>query len=419
MSLNEIKDLVRNMVMETVGKETSNIARNTAETLKPIFDNLSKAGPNKLAGGWPGDSDSEPKIKIGYAKKAKELFGESSETKGKGFDSLGECLLAIKNNDYSKTQYLTKDMDTQTGSAGGFFIPEKYSNAVLDLMIEEEICRPRCRVYSLKGEGNSMIIPAFDDYDHQNDSLSGVKTYFTQEGTDYTESDVAIRQISLKVNKMTCLVLATEELISDSSENVEQILGNLFAKSLAFKLDSCVLTDAGTGGGIPLSITKGSNLITVSGESGQTTDTITYENVCNMVMRMSPSGFSNSIWLSSLSNIKQLLLLNMKIGTAGSHIQIFTEANGVWKILGRPVIFTEHCAVLGDAGNLKLVDLSRYALLLKQGVSIRADTSLGFKSDKIYFKASLRLDGSPLDNKVLTLKDGVTTVSPFIQLDTI
>jgi len=208
-------------------------------------------------------------------------------------------------------------------------------------------------------------------------------------------------------------------LIADSAVNTQDLIGNLFAKALAFEIDSCVLTDAGTGAGNPLSITKGSNLITVSPESGQTADTIQYENVCNMVMRMTTSGFNNSIWLSSLSNLKQLLTLTVKLGTAGSWVKIFTEESGVWKILGRPVIFTEHCAVLGDAGNLKLLDLSRYAMLLKQDIIVRSDASLGFKSDTLSFKASIRIDGQPLDNKVLTLKDGVTTVSPFIQLDTI
>lgn len=415
MSLNEIKDLVRNMVMETVGKETSNIARNTAETLKPIFDNLSKAGPNKLAGGWPGDSDSEPKFKIGYAKKAKDLFGESSETKG--FNSLGECLLAIKNNDFSKTQYLTKDMDTQTGSAGGFLLPQNFSNQIIDLMLENEIVRNRCKLYTIK-EGNNLIVPAVDDSDHS-DSLGGVKVYWTGEGKDYTESQAKIRQINLKVNKVTALVDTSEELLADSAVNTQDLIGNIFAKALSFEIDSCVLTDAGTGAGKPLSITNGSNLITVSGEIGQVADSIQYENVCNMVMRMTPSGFNNSIWLSSLSNLKQLLTLTVKLGTAGSWVKIFTEESGVWKILGRPVIFTEHCAVLGDAGNLKLLDLSRYAMLLKQDIIVRSDASLGFKSDTLSFKASIRIDGQPLDNKVLTLKDGVTTVSPFIQLDTI
>ena len=412
ISKSELNEMIRTQ-LESV---TGDISKNISDELKKVFD---KPLGNKLSGTWPGDSDSEPKFKTGYAKKARELFGESSETKG--FNSLGECLQAIRHNDFNKLQHLEKSTMTEgEGASGGFFLPSQFSNDVINLMLEQEICRPRCRVYSLKrGQGNSLTIPAVKDYDHSSDGIAGIKTYWKAEGATYTESTPTIRQISLKVNKLTCLVDVTEELLEDSAVSTENLLGGIFAQALGFEIDSNVLTNAGTGAGRPLSVTNGGSMINVAGEIGQVADSIQYENVCNMAMRILPSSFSRSIWLSSLSNIKQLLLLNMKIGTAGSHIQIFTEANGVWKILGRPVIFTEHCAVLGDAGNLKLVDLSRYAMLLKEGILVRSDSSLGFKKDVISFKASIRIDSSPLDNSVTTLKDSVTTVSPFIQLDSI
>jgi HK97 family phage major capsid protein len=407
-----INDALNNNFRDKMSEMTKNIAEETGK----VFAELSKLQPNKLASTWKGPDDSEPKFKTGYNKKAKELFGDSGETKG--FNSFGEVLQAVRHNDYNKLQHLEKDMDTLTGESGGFLVPQKYSNAILDLMIEQEICRPRCRVFTIKGEGNSMIIPAVDDFAHNTD-IAGIKTYWTGEGQSYTESQAKIRQISLKVNKLTALVDCSEELISDSSENTEQFLGNLFSKSLAFEIDNRVLTTNGTGSANPLGIPNSPALIEIAGEAGQTTDTIQYENVCNMVMRMTPASFNNSIWLSSLSNLKQLLLLNMKIGTAGSHIQVFTESNNTYKILGRPLIWTEHCNVLGDAGNLKLFDLSQYAMLLKGGILIRSDSSLGFKSDVVSFKASIRLDGEPIPNKVLTLKDSVTQCSPFIQLGSI
>jgi hypothetical protein len=58
-------------------------------------------------------------------------------------------------------------------------------------------------------------------------------------------------------------------------------------------------------------------------------------------------------------------------------------------------------------------------MLIREGISIKSDTSLGFKSDMISFKASLRIDGQPLDTSPTTLADGETTVSPYIKLATI
>ncbi|GAH89034.1 unnamed protein product, partial [marine sediment metagenome] len=204
--------------------------------------------------------------------------------------------------------------------------------------------------------------------------------------------------------------------VEDSAVKTETLLSGIFAKALAFEIDNCVLTDAGTGAGKPLSFTNSDGAIEVSGESGQDVDTINVYNITNMIARIHPASFNKSIFLSSLSNLGELLRLNLPMGTAGTWYHAFDEVSGVWRLFSRPVIFTEHCAKLGDAGNLQLIDFSRYAMLIREGISVKSDTSLGFKSDMISFKASLRIDGQPLDISPTTLADGETTVSPYIKL---
>ncbi|MBA7553844.1 hypothetical protein ES705_46448 [subsurface metagenome] len=370
-----------------------------------------------MFGTFTDAGDTQDKANFGYNRKAEDMFGEGVDN---GFSSLGEVLQAVKNNDHSKLQRLERDMVEGTGETGGFLLPSQFSNEIINMMLEEEICRKRCKIYSIgKGKGNTLTIPALSDYDHSS-NIAGVNTYWVGEGSAYPEStNVKIRQLVLKLNKETCLVDVSEELVEDSSVKTETLLSGIFAKALAFEIDSCVLTDAGTGAGKPLSFTNSDAVIEVAGESGQDSDTLNVYNVTNMISRIHPASFNKSIFLSSLSNLGELLRLNLPIGTGGTWYHAFNEVSGIWRLFSRPVLFTEHCAKLGDAGNLQLIDFSRYAMLIREGISVKSDTSLGFKSDMISFKASLRIDGQPLDTSPTTLKDGTTTVSPYIKLATI
>ena len=89
-----------------------------------------------------------------------------------------------------------------------------------------------------------------------------------------------------------------------------------------------------------------------------------------------------------------------------------------WKLYNRPLIFSEHIPVIGDSGALQLIDFQRYVFLILQDISIKSDTSLGFKSDKVAFKCSMRLDAQPMDTTYMTPKKG-DTLSAFIKLGTV
>ena len=407
MTKTELKDLIREEFNKAIGDNVDKTIRNS---------DLFKVEKNKLLGtGYGFNGPGVEKLGYGYNRKSKDLFGEGKKD---GFESLGEVLLAIKHNDQTKLQRLERDMSTEVGESGGFLLPSAFSNEIIDLMLEEEICRKRCKVYSLaKGKGNTLTIPAVSDYDHSSD-IAGITTYWRGETSAYSESaSVKIRQIQLKLNKLTVLVDVSEELIMDSAVKTNDLLSGIFARALGFEIDSCVLSTAGTGAGKPLSIPNGNSSIEVSGESEQEADTLTLTNVTNMIARIHPASFKKAFWLSSLSNIGQLLRLNLPIGTGGSLYNAFNEQSGIWRLFGRPLEFTEHCPQLGEASTLQLLDLRRYAMLVRgDGISVRSDSSLGFKSDLVSFKASIRIDGQPIDNSTTTLKDGVTTVAPFIKI---
>ena len=173
---------------------------------------------------------------------------------------------------------------------------------------------------------------------------------------------------------------------------------------------------SGTGAGQPLGILNADCTVVVSKEGGQNADTIVYENLTNMMARMFPGSFSNSVWVAHITTIPQLLSLSLSVGTGGSAVPVLNESNGTFTMLTRPVLFTEKVPTLGSQGDIGLYDFSQYVVGLRN--EMRFDTSIHvhFTTDELLSRIIERHDGMPLWNEALTLADGSTTVSPFVVL---
>ncbi len=378
---------------------------------------MSKIRPNKLLLG----SEDTKQFNTGIGKSYKALYGISKDTElsDGGFDSLNDFLLAVNNRSVAQDTRLARDLEEGVGSAGGFLLPELFEADLLNLNLSEEIIRSRCKVYGIpRAKGNSISIPAYEDTAHQT-SIAGVIAYWKPEKGALTESTPTLRKVAMTVNKLTCLSDSSNELIEDSAIPISEMIGYLMKSAIGFEFDKVCI--GGTGGGQPLGFRNSPAVITISAESSQDADTIIYENLVNMFSRLPVNSYlkKNTIWISSISNIPQLMKIGIKLGTAGVYIPVFKEQTGRYFILGKECLFSEHASLLGEEGNLMLCDLSQYALAIKAGIRIESSIHDKFTTDISTFRAVIRFDGQPLINLPLTLADGSTTVSPFIQLGTV
>ena len=411
MLVTELKEIINEQVekglRDGLGKAFSD---------SDLYKKWSETKPNKLL-----TSEDTKEFNTGKGKSYKSLFGISKDTElsNGGFDSLNDFLMAVNNRGVAPDRRLSKDLEEGVGSAGGFLLPELFEAQLMDLNLSEEIVRPRCKVYGIpKAKGNSISIPAYADTTHAT-GIAGVRAYWTAEGASLQESTPTLRKIFMSVEKLTCLTDSSNELIEDSAIPISEMVGYLFKSVISFKFDEVAIS--GVGGGIPLGFRNSPACITVSAESGQDADTIVYENLVNMFARLPVNSYlkKNTIWISSVSNIPQLMQIGIKLGTAGVHIPVFKERTGRYFILGKECLFSEHASLLGEEGNLMLADLSQYALAIKSGIRIESSIHDKFTTDMSTFRAVIRFAGQPLINSALTLADGSTTVSPFIQLGTV
>ncbi|MBA7545009.1 hypothetical protein ES705_37371 [subsurface metagenome] len=414
MLVTELKELINEQV-EKGFRDNLNLGKAFKES--DIYKQWSEAKPNKLL--ISGEDTKE--FNTGSGKNYKALYGISKDTElsDGSFGSLNEFLMAVNNKDISPDVRLSKDLEEGVGSAGGFLLPELFEAQLMDLNLSSEIIRPRCKVYGIpRAKGNSISIPAYEDTSHET-GIAGVRAYFTEEKGALTESTPTLRKVAMTVNKLTCLSDSSNELIEDSAIPISEMVGFLFKAVIGYKFDETAI--GGTGSGQPLGFRNSPAVITITKESGQDSDTIIYENIVNMFARLPVNSYKkpSTVWISSISNIPQLMSIGIKLGTAGVWIPVFVQETGKYSILGKECLFSEHASILGNEGNLMLVDLSQYALAVKAGIRIESSRENKFTTDMSTFRAVIRFDGQPLVNSALTLADGSTTVSPFIQLGTV
>lgn len=315
-----------------------------------------------------------------------ELFGNhviSSE----GFSSREEFFGVLHSGLYDGR--LRAAMTSATGGAGGFFVPTEYAAEMLDKSLESEIVRPRANVVPMNSD--TRKIAGFDNLNHSGNSLyGGFEAVWLEQAGTATDQDAAVRMIELKARKLALFTRASNELVADGVSFEEQ-LGQAMVAAAGWGLDYACLR--GTGAGQPLGVLNDPALVTVAKETGQAAATILYANLVKMFARLHPACVANSVWVANSTTIPQLAQLTIPIGTGGSHVPVLTESNGQFRILTRPVLFTEKLPAVGTVGDLVLVDFSQYTIGLRKEVSIEKSMHVGWQNDTSGYRVILRADG--------------------------
>jgi HK97 family phage major capsid protein len=343
----------------------------------------------------------------------RKMFGTENLSSG-GFETFGEYLKLIDSG-RSDSRLVTKAPSGASEGIpvdGGFITPSEYAARVVDKALESEIVRPLATVYPMKSK--TLQIPAMELTPHSTALYGNVSMKWTDEGGTVTGTKPAFRSMQLTAHKARIDMNISNELVADSAPSYEELISKIVTNTFAYGLDDVFLN--GHGGGQPLGILNSPCLITVGAENGQQSSTIIWENIVNMYSRMHPACVGNSVFLASITTIPQLMTLFFAVGTGGVPVPALREDSGKFYLLGKRVYITEKLPTLGNVGDIMLCDFSQYAIGMRQELRIEKSNSPGWSTDESSWRCIVRLDGQPLWDKVLTLADGSTTVSPFITL---
>ncbi len=366
----------------------------------------------------------EDEVVIGKSPEGKLLEDKKSGFKSMGhfFTDLircegpdGETSEALKNysNALKKTAGYMEEGDL---SQGGYLVPEEFRATLLQTALESSIVKQRATVIPMAS--NRVTIPALVDDDHTSDYFGGVVIYRTAEKGSKTPKNPVFGKVGLTLHKLTGLCYVTDELLQDSVISIEPIIRNTFGQAIAFVQDYDFLRGNGANQALGVFHTSNPSIISVAKETGQDADTIVFENIIKMWSRLYPAGQAKAIWVANINTFPQLATMNMSVGSGG--VPVYLPAGGVSgapfaTLMGRPLIFTEKMATIGDLYDIGLADFSQYIIGEKGGLNFATSMHVRFVTDEMAYRFVMRYDGQPWWLATLTPKAG-STLSPFITL---
>ncbi len=340
-----------------------------------------------------------------------------------GFSTPREYLLAVQNfftkgnlDNRLKSLRVTKSAgaDEQSGANdayGGFLLPVGFSPEILKVDPEDDPIGSLTRKVPM--DRSIIKIPARVDKNHQTSVSGGLRVYRREDTTDITASRQEYEQISLEAHNLAGAAYATEELLMDSPQSFAALIASGFEDQFtSHMIDERI---NGNGAGCFLGIMNSPALISVSKETGQAADTITYQNVLKMRSRC--WGYKNAVWLANHDTMPQLMTLNQLFAASGAIVwQPSAREDHPDILLGRPLIFTEYTKTLGDAGDIILVNWKEYLEGTYQPMQTAESIHVRFLQHERAFKFWTRNAGQPWWRSALTPKNSSTTLSPYVAL---
>ena len=304
-------------------------------------------------------------------------------------------------------------LNESVGSEGDFLVPTEQRNELLKKVHDNGMVFNRARVVPMTSK--SLEIPMIVETSRVDGSRhGGVRAYWVGEGTAPTKSKPSFGKVKLVAHKLMALGYLTEELQDDAAIGALQLLGELFAEELSFKLDDSFVN--GTGGGQAMGILNANALISVT---RNTPNQVNVEDIVGMYARSFARGRGNSVWFMNQDIEPQLLTMVLTGGTAST--PVYLPPGGLsdspfGRLLGRPVVPIEQCATLGTVGDILFCDMSQYLHGQRRGVESAQSIHVQFTTDELTFKARMRADGQPWWGAPLTPFKGTNTQSPFVAL---
>lgn len=295
-----------------------------------------------------------------------------------------------------------------SGADGGFLVPTEFQNNIRTHSLTPEAFMPLTDNTPING--NSMVFPRDETTPW---GTNGVRAYWEGEAAVATQTKPVIGTDTLRLRKLMALVPVTDELLSDSSA-LSSFLTKKTGESILWKTNDALLN--GTGAGMPLGIRNSSALVTVPKESGQGADTVLAQNIVNMYARMPAASMLRSVWIVNNDVLPQIMLLTL------ANQPIYLPPNGLagaplGTLLGRPIMISQSSQTLGDAGDIMFVDWNQYNTVSKAGgVEYATSIHLFFDAGATAFRATYRVDGQPWLKGPIVPANGVSNLSPFIDL---
>ena len=333
---------------------------------------------------------------------------EKTEHEWRG--GIAEFMRTVLTNSHDPRLQEARQQAMGVGVMGGFMVPTQWSSTIRQLQPQDAVVRPRATVLPPGDPPDAAIsFPALNQVGARG-VYSGVTVQWIGEGAAKPESTFRLLEVTLTPNEVAAYIPLTDKLLRNSA-TASTLATTLLRRAIIAAEDVAFLS--GAGAGQPLGIINHPGTIQVprtgfpSAAPGDN-----YVDLITMYQSVIKDG--PLVWIYSPSMLVELMTM--------------TDVNGnlIWttsaregepnRILGIPAIENERNPVMGQPGDLLLANLQHYMIKDGSGIFVSASEHVRFLNNQTVIKAFFNVDGQPWLTAPLTLEDGVTQRSPFVQL---
>lgn len=381
------------------------------------FDAISKAQANINA-----LKESQPKVN----KEMKFPAEARNSEPVKKFKNLAEQLSAIKDQattgvmdsrlmeiqNHSRMNSL--GLNTDVGSDGGFAIQTDFAGLIMESAAKAGDILPKVDRYTVSDKSNRVEWTQIKETDVSEHVYGGIQMYWKGEEEEATASKPQLEEKDLKLVKLTGLAYATHEF-ETHSDFASQLYSKAFELGVQRKLEAAII--AGNGVGQPLGFQNGGDTVTIAKETSQAAETVLYDNIVKMYNRAIDK--KNSSWILHPDVQEQLDFLSFPVGTGGVPVYLPSSSQGTLATLkGREIIESDHCAALGTVGDINLMNLNEYMLIMKGGMYQDYSIHVEFVKAVNAFRFIVYANGMPKRSNNLTIKNSSNARSNCVKLAT-
>lgn len=228
-------------------------------------------------------------------------------------------------------------MNTGSGAAGGFLVPDEMETGIIDLRAQFGVARRIAQMFPMST--GTLSIPKWS---------TGNTAYFAGEQVATTESDGAFGQVQLVAKELSALTRISMSLAEDAVIDLAAFLAEQQAYAFAVKEDACLIDGDGTatyGGMTGLkALLETANMagIYTSASNSDTPAEIVASELANLMAVLPSYARNGARWLCSPA-YEAAILGRIRAAAGGNTIQ--TLAGGIVEqnFLGYPATVAEPC----------------------------------------------------------------------------
>ncbi len=314
------------------------------------------------------------------------LFPEIATRDDGDFENFGDFFNAVVSGRHDPRLSVRAHV-AGTGSKGGFAVPTRYTESLLDAIIEESIFLSRAQLEPL--DAIEVEVPAWSDLNQEDGSLyGGFIARWEGEDSESSEQEAALRMVSLKAHDLRLYTSLSNRLAYYSKPGMTEQLMTALRRTVSHGVDVAVMT--GDGVGKPQGVITAPSTIAYN---RATASDVTWEDISGMIGRLHSGALADAIWIANPTVLTPLMRMKDEEGHLlwqGSAVEGQPD-----RLAGKPVFYRDRLPALGTKGDLTIVSPKHYILGLSPDMFVDTSDAPGWFKHRHSLRAIIYADGQP------------------------